>query len=195
MGILSPAVLPLYAGSVVLSLDEIIERGIENSLNLQKSLIDLSIAEYSANRLWAEVFPTINGSLGISFSSPLFSGNGLTVNNDRMRYSASLGVNLSLNAGIPYVMKNIQLAYQVRLLQYEDARNQLEIQLTKIFFGLIADRDNLTVLADILNLAQRQYERNHVAFNNGLIGELVLMQSRLALENARFNLNVANTTY
>ena len=195
MGFLSPAALHLHANTLTLSLEDSIERGIENSLNLQKSLIDLSIAEYSANRLWAEVFPTISGSLGASYESRFFSGDGFEMNKDGARNSASLGVTLSLNAGIPYTIKNIQLLYQTRLLQYEDARNQLEIQLTKNFFSLIADRDNLAVFADILNLAQRQYERNHVAFNNGLIGELTLVQSRLALENARYNLNVANSAF
>jgi len=47
----------------------------------------------------------------------------------------------------------------------------------------------------MLQLAQRQYEKDQVAFKNGLIGELALMQSRLGLENARYNLSAARSTY
>jgi outer membrane protein TolC len=185
-----PAAFPLN-----LSLDDAIEQGIENSLDLKKSLIDLSTAEYSANRLWSEVFPTISGSLGASYESSLFSGNGFEVNKGGLRNSASLGLNVTLNAGIPYAMKNIKLAYQTRLLSYADARNQLELQITKNFYSLIADRDNLASLDYTLQLAQRQYERDQVAFNNGLVGELSLMQSRLGLENARYNLSAARSAH
>jgi outer membrane protein TolC len=181
-----PAAFPLS-----LSLDDAIKQGIENSLDLKKSLIDLSTAEYSANRLWSEVFPTINGTLGTAYSSSLFSGD----DKDGLTNSASLGLSLTLTAGIPYAMKNIRLAYQTRLLSYEDARNQLELQITKNFYSLIADRDNLASLDYTLQLAQRQYERDQVAFNNGLVGELSLMQSRLGLENARYNLSAARSVY
>jgi outer membrane protein TolC len=151
------------------------------------------MAEYSANRLWSEVFPTISGSLGSSYSTGLFtSGNPQT---NGFSNSASLGVTLTLSAGIPFAMKNISLAYQTRLLNYEDARNQLGIQLNKNFYRLIADRDNLAVLADMLNLAQLQYERDRVAFNNGLVGELTLMQSRLGMENARYSQSAARSAY
>jgi outer membrane protein TolC len=184
-----------HAEQIVLPLKDAIERGIENNLSLKKTLIDLSAAEYSANRLWSEVFPSISGSLAGSYSSPLFSGDGLKAEKNNFSSSVSLGISLTLNAGIPYSMKNIKLAYQARLLSYEDAGNQLGIQITKNFYSLIADRDNLAVLADILNLAQLQHERNQVAFNNGLVGELILMQSRLSMENARYSLSAAKSAY
>jgi outer membrane protein TolC len=190
VGVLSPA------APAILSLDDAVKQGLENSLNLKKSLLDLSIAEYSANRLWSELFPTINATLGGSLESPLFSGDGFSLSEEgRKRLSAGLGLNLTFNAGIPYTMKNIRLAYQTRLLNYEDARNQLEIQITKIFFSLIADRDNLASLEYIVQLAQRQHERDEVAFRNGYVGEMTLLQSRLGRENARYNLSAAQSAY
>jgi outer membrane protein len=109
--------------------------------------------------------------------------------------NAGLGVSLTLNAGIPYATKNIKLAYQSKLLSYEEARNQLEIQITKNFYSLIAERDNFTSLDYVLQLAQRQHDQNQVAFRNGLVGELTLMQSSLGLENARYNLSAARLAY
>jgi len=183
------------ATSLTLSLDDAVKRGLENNLNLKKSLIDLSTAEYSAKRLWSEVFPSINASIGTSYSSRLFSGDGFEFNKDGLNNTAGLGISLTLNAGIPYSMKNIRLAYQTRLLSYEDACNQLELQITKNFYSLIAERDNLASLDYSLQLAQRQYERDQVAHKNGFVGELALMQSRLGLENARYNLSAAQSAY
>jgi outer membrane protein TolC len=182
-------------GGLALSLDGAVERGLASSLNLKKNLIDLSGAEYAANHLWSEVFPTISGSTGIGYSSRLFTGSGFELNGQGASISLGLGINLGLNPGIPYAMKNISLAYQTRLLSYEDARNQLEIQITKNFYALIAERDNLAYLEDILKLAERQYERNRIGFRNGLVGEMVVTQSSLGVENARYNLSSARSSY
>ena len=182
--------------SLTISLDDVLELGFENSFSLQRNLIDLSSAEYSANRLWAEIFPTISGTLGANYSTNLFSdASASSLGGRGFTYNIGVGINLSLNAGIPYSMRNIQLAFQTRLLNYEDARNQLGILLTKGFYSLIADRDNLDVLTDTLNLAQLQLDRNQIAFNNGRISELTLLQSRLGLENARYSLSTAHSVY
>lgn len=180
---------------LVLSLDDVVVRVLDNNLNLKKDLIDLSNAEYAANRLWSEVFPAITGNASAGYSSSLLTGNGFELDDRGQTFSLGLGITLGLNAGIPHAMKNIRLAYQARLLNYEDARNQLEIQTTKDFYNLLAERDNLTYLADIFNLAERQLERNQIAFNNGIVSELAVLQSRLSLENARYNLSAAQLAY
>ncbi|MDR0323169.1 MAG: TolC family protein, partial [Treponema sp.] len=61
--------------------------------------------------------------------------------------------------------------------------------------SLIADKNNLLLLEEVFNLAQRQYERSQVLFRNGLANQLSLMQSEMAYENARYNLSVANISY
>ena len=182
-------------GPAGLSLDEAVGLGIGNSLELRRNSMDLASASYSAERLWSELFPTISASAGISYSDTLFSEARPGAVNNNPSASASFGINLGLNAGIPFAMKNIVLGYQARLLSYEDARNQLELRITRGFYGLIADRDNLLVLTDILELAGLQYERDRVAFGNGRIGELTLMNSSLALENARFALSGARSAF
>ena len=112
-----------------------------------------------------------------------------------LSYRIGLGFNLGLNAGIPYSIRSIRLAHQGNILRYEDANKQLSILVTKKFYSLIAEKNNLILLEEILNLAQRQYERNQVSFRNGLIRELAVIQSRLAVENARYSLSAASTAY
>jgi outer membrane protein TolC len=186
---------PAFGGEQVLTLDEALEQALENNLNLKKNLIDLSLAEYSAKRLWSEIFPGITASASAGYSSELFTGEGFVLDKKGFTPSASLGLSLALNAGIPYTMKNIRLAYQSRLLGYEDASRQLEIQVTKNFFSLIAERENLAVLEETLKLAEQQLEKNQTAFNNGLVRELAVLQSRLGVETARYNLSAARTAY
>ncbi|MCL2879538.1 MAG: TolC family protein, partial [Treponema sp.] len=180
---------------VTITLDDAVNRALDANLNLKKILIDVSSTDYQARRLWAEIFPSISASASAGYSNNLFSGNGFEISDKGSYYSASVGLSLGLNAGTVYAVRNIRLAYQNRLLTYEDACNQLEIQVARNFYSLIADRENLDVLNDTFNLASRQFDMNQMGFKNGLISELVVTQSRLALEDARYNLSVARSGY
>ena len=182
----------VFSQGRALTLDEAVALAAENNLNLQKYQIDLASSGYSEKKLWSEIFPTINAGMGLGYSSPLFSGNGFDLNDE---YTASFNISFALNAGIPYAIRNIKLAHQGNILRYEDAVNQLSIQVTKRFYSLVAEKNNLLLLEEILNLAQRQLTRSEISFRNGLTGELSLLQSRLALENARYNLSAARTAH
>jgi outer membrane protein len=179
---------------VELSLEEAVNLAMEYNLNLRKARIDLAASGYSESKLWAEIFPSISASARTAYSTALFSDSAL-FNNPGFSYGIGLGVNLTLNAGIPHSMRSIRLAHQANILRYEDASNQLAIQVTRKYFSLIAEKNNLLHLEEILNLTERQYERNQVSFRNGLIRELTLIQSRVAFFNARYTLSIANTAY
>jgi multidrug efflux system outer membrane protein len=201
---LSLGVCPLGAESaepgragltLVLTLDEAVRRGVEESLDLQTRMIDLSTAEYAAKNLWAELFPGISAGVEAGYGTGLFSGDGFGLDAGGLSHSLSAGLSLTLGAGISQRMNIIRLASRIRLLEYEDARRQLETAITKNFYTLLADRENLSHLENTLELAERQLERDRVAFNNGLKGELAFLQSRLGVETARYNLSNARTGY
>jgi outer membrane protein TolC len=184
--------LPGGGDALILSLDETVRRALEENLGLKRRLIDLSTAEYASKNLWAEIFPGISAGAGISYGTGLFAE---TADSGRTAYDMSAGLSLALSAGIPQAMKIIRLAYEIRLLEYEDARRQLEITVTKNFYALLADRENLSHLENTLELAEHQLERDRIAFNNGIKGELAFLQSRLGAETARYNLSNARTAY
>jgi len=176
-----------------INLEKAISLAIESSLNLKKTGIDLAASGYSEKKLWAEIFPSINATASIGYRNTLFSN--IDLSGSGLNYSAGFGISLGLNGGIPYSIKSIKLAHQGNILKYEDARNQLSIQITKKFFSLIAEKNSLTLLEEILGLAQRQHERDQISFKNGLVRELVVIQSKLSVENARYNLSTTATSY
>ena len=176
-----------------LTLDEAVKNAIEHNLNLQKLKIDLAASGYTEKKMWWELFPAINATLSAGYRNSLFSAN--PPSNAGLNYSVGLGLSLNLHAGIPYTFKTIKLAHQSNLLKYEDAVNQLSIQVTKNFYALVAEKNNLQLLEEIFNLTQRQYTRSEVSFRNGLVGEMSLLQSSLAMENARYNLSAAKISH
>jgi outer membrane protein TolC len=168
-----------------------VETALRQSIALKKSAIDLAVAGYSAERLWAEVFPSINGSAGVSYRSNLFTGSGFQIQPGGLGYSLSLGLSLSLNPGLPYTMKTITLAYQSRLLEYESARRQITIQVSKAFYTLLAEEEHIALLKENHALAEKQREKNRAAFLSGLIPQREYLQSQLSAETARLTLNKA----
>ena len=187
-------IFPLFnAYSAELSLEDAVTFALENSLSLKKTEIDLAASGYSVRNLWSELFPSINASASARFTNSLFSN--INPQGAGPGFGLGLNINLGLNAGIPYAMKSIKLLHQGNVLDYEDAKNQLSIRITKMFYSLVAEKNNLSLFDEVFNLAQRQFTRSETMFRNGLVGELSLTQSRLALENARYNLGMAKISY
>jgi outer membrane protein TolC len=182
-------------GGSLLTLERAVELALDQNIGLQESYIDLSTAEYAADHLWGEIFPGISAGAGLSYGTSLFTAGGFRLDEGGAGYSLSFGLNLSLNAGIPQRMKSITLAYQRQLLSYQDARRQLEIQVTKSFYNLITEKQNLRYLEELLELAEKQRERDRVAFENGLLGELAYQRSRQSTEAVRLNLIRAEAAY
>jgi outer membrane protein TolC len=184
-----------FAGAepFILTLDEAVRRALDESLNLQKNTIDLALAEYKAEHLWAEIFPSFSLSTGLTFlpDTTLFTDPGFQYNRDNRSYRFNFGVSMQFNTGIPYSMKLIRAAYQKGLLDYENSKHQLEIQITKTFFRLLTARENISYLESSLALAQQQLEQDRIARENGLLSELAWLESRLDTETARYNLSSA----
>jgi outer membrane protein TolC len=184
-------------GGMILTLEGAVERALKYSIALQKNQLSLEEKEYSSKRLWAEVFPTISASAGLSYRNPLFTGSASErrVGAESFGYSLSAGLSLGLNAGIPYRMRLLSLAYRQELLSYGEARRLLEIDIAQQFYTLVMERENLTQRGETLGLAERQLEKHRVGRANGMISEAVLLQSRLAVETARYELSAAGADY
>jgi outer membrane protein TolC len=178
-----------------LSLDQAVEKAAAHSLSLQKNAIDLRNAQYAASHRWSELFPSLSASAGLSYGTPLFTGQGFQLEKGGLGYSVSAGLNLSLQGGLPSAMKIIALAYQSELLNYDHARRQLAIQVTKTFYTLLTDKNRLAFLKESLELAEKQREQSRIAFEYGLSGELRYLQSQLSVESAKLELRKAQTAY
>jgi outer membrane protein TolC len=181
------------AETLFLSPEKAVELALEQSLNLQKSFMDLSAAGIAANNLWAELFPSISLNGGLSYRTPLLTDAASA--SGGLGYTASAGLSLRLSPSLSQSLRIIDLSYRSQLLSYENARRQLEIQVNKTFFGLMAEEQNLACIEEIRTLAEQQFERTQTAFANGFIGQIAVLQSRLSAETARMNLSRAEAAY
>ena len=191
----NPKSLP--ADTVTLTIEEAVERALDQSINLKKSAIDLAQTEYSAGRLWAEIFPRFSLSAGLDIlpRTPLFTEPGFSYNQDGLSYSLNFGLLLSLNPSLGSSMKRIELAYRSQLLSYENAGKQLEIQVIKNFLSLINRKENISYMGESLEVAIQKLNSDRIARQNGLLNELAWLNSQLSAETARYNLSNAQGAY
>jgi multidrug efflux system outer membrane protein len=173
-----------------LPLERAVELALAQSLTLQRTAIGLQTSRLQAKNLWTQVFPGISISGEAAYASRSYSEPDFALS-----YGASLDLTLALKPSLPGAMKAIDLAYRSQLLSYENARNQLEIQVAQSFYQLMQARENLENLEDLMNLALRQAEQNQTRFNNGAVSQVVFLRSRLAAEEARLRLSQAQAAY
>ena len=192
-------ILPLTAAAetVTLTLEEAVARALDQSINIKKSAIDLARTEYSARRLWSEIFPSFSLSAGMTFlpSTPLFTDPGFSYKSDVLSYSLNFGISLSLNPSLASSMKRIELAYRSQLFSYENAHKQLEIQVVKNFLSLVTMKENIAHMQNNLDFNLQIMEKDRIARQHGLLSELAWLNSQLSAETARYNLANARGAY
>jgi multidrug efflux system outer membrane protein len=174
----------------VLTLEEACTLAEKNSIALQKQAIDLELDRVAAKNLWAQVFPSISVSGGARYNIPINSHAQMTDS-----YTASVGLSLRLNAGLPYTMANISLAYKNSLLNYEQARRLLQNQTSKNFFSLAAQMERVLFLEGAMRLALEQLERDRIARQSGYVGELDYLSAQVGAERAKLAYNRASADY
>jgi multidrug efflux system outer membrane protein len=187
--------MSIAAEPMILTLDDVINRAATESNDLQQTLIDIQTAQIQAKNNWSQFLPGINAGAGLNYRNNLFTENTSPTNQDPLSFSTQLNFRLDLNGGIPYQMKNNTLAYQSQLLNYENIRRQLEAAAAKTFYNLIAEKENLSILEDVLNLSQQQYRKDQVSFQNGLINQLTMVRSQLSAESSKLELVQAQSQY
>jgi len=192
--------IPLFtiaADTVTLTMEDAVKKALNQSINLKKNAIDLTDAGYSAKRLWSEIFPGFSLSAGLGFlpSTPLITDPGFSYKTENLSYTVSFGLSLSLNPSFSPAMKRIELAYRSQLLSHENASRQLEIQVIKNFLNLITMKANIGFMEESLQLAAQKLNSDRIGRANGLVSELVWLNSQLSVETARYNLSYAEGSY
>ncbi|MDR0313449.1 MAG: TolC family protein [Treponema sp.] len=182
---------------IFLTLEDAINRAIANSISLQKNVIELELAQYSAEHIWSVLFPSFSLGAELIFlpRTNLISSPGFNYNANGIPYSVNFGIDIQLNTTIPSSMRETELAYRMGLLSYENASRRVALEATKTFYSLLANKVNIANLEEALALAERQLENNRIARANGLIGELPWLRSSLSAETARYNLSVAQASF
>jgi outer membrane protein TolC len=170
-------------------LDECIELALEKNPELEQEQINLEAALRATRRKWANFLPKISLTGGVSYSDMLFGSSPPNAQASPFDFSVGFSLSLPLNAGVAQAMKRTDLVLDSSRLNNEMVKDNIILQVKKAFYSLLTQRENLGLLKENVRLAEEQLAKAETNYENGLISERVLLQSRLGLENTRVHYN------
>jgi len=177
-----------------ISLEEALQLGRTNNLSLTSTALDVNTAKRDVDTSWNLFIPTLSLTLSNAGSSPVFKAapKDSAIN---MGLGVSLSATLTLNPAVKSQMDSYQIAYQIQQVTYEQAKAEVERTITKLFYYLLMEEQNINVQQANLELAQKQHEEVKLKYEQGFASELEVLSSQLAAERLKPSLQQAKNAY
>ncbi|MDD4648018.1 MAG: TolC family protein, partial [Sphaerochaeta sp.] len=198
----------LSLGASSLTLDDALERARMHNLSLQGNAIDVNAAKRDIDTSWNLFLPNLNLSLSHSGSGPVFkpaertsvnplTGAPVTVSTPFADTGLSLGINMqfTLNMAVKEQLESYHLGYQIQKVTYEQAKAEIQRNVTKLFYYLLMEKQNIEVQEANLELARQQWEEVKEKFEQGFASEVEVLTSELSYEQMRPPLQQSKNQY
>ena len=191
---------------ISLTVEQAVAYANQNSKTLKSSAIDLEMKKRADSYKWNQFLPSVNISGTISRSNekidtsaammeslgPLFGALQLPTpaakeitEADHWMLVGNVGISWSFSFALIDGMKLVKKQYEAGLITWDQTVRQNELQIRKLFYGLLLQQESLSLQKQTLENARLRMEQARVNYRNGLIPELTLLQAQVAYENAR----------
>ena len=196
-----------------LSLEEAVEIALKNNLDLKTSEIALRTKQRNKRQVYNQLMPSLSTGVTLSrsnlnpgenmrkmFSSGSGSSGGTTSMIPSSVYpdwTASFQVNgtFALNGAFFTAVETVQNDYLAGLITYEDAKATLAKNIKQAYFDLIYLGENVSLIRESLEMAEKRYRQAQRNYNSGLVPDVDLLQAQVSMENVRPQLLQAQNTY
>nr|WP_319475123.1 TolC family protein [uncultured Sphaerochaeta sp.] len=192
----------LGLGANPLGLDDALERARMHNLSLQGNAIDVNAAKRDIDTSWNLFLPNLNLSLSHSGSGPVFNAAevpGLTgptkVGFRDTGLSLGLNMQFTLNMAVKEQLESYHLGYQIQKVTYEQAKSEIQRNVTKLFYYLLMEKQNIEVQEANLELARQQWEEVKEKFEQGFASEVEVLTSELSYEQMKPPLQQSKNQY
>ena len=180
-------------GIQTLTVDEAVRIALEKNLSLKRQAIDLGGKKRTSDRSWNTLIPNVTA--GASLSHPTSLTGGIPESQNVWTPGVSVSASLSLSAGIINNIKKTKIDYEAGELSYQQAWQDLELSVRKLFYQIILLEVNRELAAQSLASAQERYEQSAAFAKTGQVSMLEEMKARVDMENQRPNVRNAETVY
>jgi len=172
---------------MTLSLEDALDLALQNNLSLKTTALDGKSAERDVDTSWNLFLPTVNATLSNSGSAVVFQDNPVikAATNTNTGLSAGLGVRFQLNPAVKDQLESYDVAWSIQQVTYDQAVAEVERNVTKLFYYLLAEKANVELQRKNIELAEKQYVKVNANFENGYASELDLLSSQLGLERLK----------
>ena len=192
--------------SITLTVDQAVDYANQNSKTLKSSAIDLEMKTRANDYKWNQLLPSVNVSATMSRSNeytdptagigemlnPLMQAIGqqgfpASEETEAKHWRAVGNVGISWNFSFALVdgLRLIRKQYEAGQITWNQTLRQNELQVRKLFYGLLLQQEGLALQQQSLENARLRAQQAQVNYRNGLIPELALLQAQVAYENQR----------
>lgn len=188
-----------------IDLETAVALALQSNLGIESELAAVRQKQLIAETWWNRFYPTASASVTmgrnnvestVSGIQPVTSSiNPLTGTFDEVsvfsrespRWFLSAGVDLSLVLTLQTIpgVSLARLDYENGLITLDQARAEVERDVSKQFYELILLREQIALQEEQIANAERRYQQAQANFDSGLIDEYTLLSSQVSLENLR----------
>ncbi len=183
---------------ITLTVDQAVDYANQNSKTLKSSAIDLEMKKRANDYKWNQLLPSVNVSATMSRSNEYTDTMGAfmsqinpmyqapeVVESDHWRAVGNVGISWNFSFALVDGLRLIRKQYEAGQITWDQTLRQNELQVRKLFYGLLLQQEGLTLQQQSLENARLRAQQAQVNYRNGLIPELALLQAQVAYENQR----------
>lgn len=175
-----------------LSVDEAVEMAKKNNVSVARGKITLDAVARAKAHSWNSVSPS--ASVSASSSIPVDS-----LSDTESKYTASYGVSasvsVSLSGNLFTSMNAAKIAYESGKLTFDDAVKSVELSVREAFYGLLYEKENITLQEKNLEIAKTQYNNNLAKYNQGRLSEIDVLSAEVNYKSKIPTVESARTTF
>ena len=197
---------------LVLTVEDAVSYALKNNQSLKSAAIDLEIKKRANSNSWNTFLPTVGVSgtaaRTTDIDSTLQSANGSlqmmnligvlhpeakipisSLYNDEEKFHwavvGNVGVSWAFNLSKVSQSQIAKKQYESGLISYDTSCTKMEMNIRKLFYGLLIQQENLKINKDSLANAKARYEQAEINYRNGLTPELQVLNSQVTYENKK----------
>ena len=187
--------------SVTLTVDQAVDYANQNSKTLKSSAIDLEMKKRANDYKWNQFLPSVNVSATMNRGNEYTDTMGALMSQINPMYQApevvesdhwtavgNVGISWNFSFALIDGLRLIKKQYEAGQITWDQTLRQNELQIRKLFYGLLLQQESLALQQQSLENARLRAEQAQVNYRNGRIPELSLLQAQVAYENARPNI-------
>jgi outer membrane protein TolC len=176
-----------------LTVDEAVATALEKNLGLERSSLEIAGKKRTSDRSWNSLLPSVNASATLSHPSSVIGS--VSPEQNGWASGVSLSASVSLSTAAIEKIRKARADYEAGLLSHDLARQELELQVRKLFYQILLLQTNIELASQSLESARARYEESSALAGIGQASRLDELSARVDMENQRPKVRSAETLY
>ena len=190
---------------ITLTIEDAVDYALKNSKSLKSAAIDLEIKKRASDNAWNTLLPSLSASTTAarqnSIESTLQSANGsiqlanyvfgtntpLMEDTEENHWAVvgSLSFQWNFNLAMLDAIKVSKKQYEAGLISWEQTSRDTEVNIRKLFYGILLQQENLKIQKESLENAKSRWEQAEINYRNGIVPRISMLNAKVTYENKK----------